>query len=169
IGPRLATSLRGPCYRVPTDGNRSSREIRLFDSLLDGFERQISIPNQGVENRMPDQSFAALGVSAEAASTLAARDIVMPFPVPTLVLPEALAGRDVLAKSPTGSGKTIAFAVPIVERLEAGDPRPSALVLAPTREPACQIVDDIRPLAKARALSVAAVYGGAGIEPQIKR
>jgi ATP-dependent RNA helicase RhlE len=74
----------------------------------------------------------------------------------------------VLVKSPTGSGKTIAFAVPLVERLEATDPRPSALVLAPTRELARQIVDEIRPLASARALSVAAVYGGAGIERQSK-
>ena len=74
-----------------------------------------------------------------------------------------------LVKSPTGSGKTIAFAVPLVERLQAGDPRPSALVLAPTRELASQIVEEVLPLARARALSVAAVYGGAGIEPQIKR
>ena len=56
----------------------------------------------------------------------------------------------------------------MVERIEATDPRPSALVLAPTRELAGQIVEDMRPLAHARALSVAAVYGGAGIEPQIK-
>ena len=80
------------------------------------------------------------------------------------------AGRDVLVKSPTGSGKTLAFAVPLVEIASSPtDPRPSALVLAPTRELACQI-DRGRscPLAQARALSVAAVYGGAGIQPQIK-
>jgi superfamily II DNA/RNA helicase len=58
--------------------------------------------------------------------------------------------------------------VPLVERIAAEDPRPSALVLAPTRELASQIVDEIKPLANARALSVAAVYGGAGINPQIK-
>jgi superfamily II DNA/RNA helicase len=79
-----------------------------------------------------------------------------------------LAGHDVLAQSPTGSGKTLAFGVPLVERLRDSDPRPSALVLAPTRELALQIVEDLRPLAHIRALSIAAVYGGAGIVKQAR-
>src|SRR5881227_1515223 len=113
-------------------------------------------------------SFADLGASRPVVDALTEGGITAAFPVQRLVLPDALAGRDVLVKSPTGSGKTITFAVPLVERLEATDPRPSALVLAPTRELACQIVDEIKPLAAARALSVAAVYGGAGIERQSK-
>jgi superfamily II DNA/RNA helicase len=117
---------------------------------------------------MSTKSFADLGASRAVAEALAGGGITAAFPVQRLVLPDALAGRDVLVKSPTGSGKTIAFAVPLVERLAATDPRPSALVLAPTRELACQIVEDIRPLAGARALSVAAVYGGTGIERQSK-
>jgi len=118
---------------------------------------------------MSRKSFEALGASRPVVEALDEGGITDAFPVQSLVLPDALAGRDVLVKAPTGSGKTIAFAVPLVERIEAGDRRPSALVLAPTRELAQQIVQEIRPLAKARALSVAAVYGGAGIEPQIKR
>jgi ATP-dependent RNA helicase RhlE len=118
---------------------------------------------------MSRKNFEALGASRPVVEALEEGGITDAFPVQSLVLPDALAGRDVLVKSPTGSGKTIAFAVPLVERIEAGDPRPSALVLAPTRELAQQIVEEMRPLAKARALSVAAVYGGAGIEPQIKR
>ena len=117
---------------------------------------------------MSTNSFADLGASRPVVDALTEVGITTPFPVQQMVLPDALAGRDVLVKSPTGSGKTIAFAVPMVERLAADGPRPSALVLAPTRELACQIVDDIRPLAHARALSVAAVYGGAGIERQSK-
>jgi len=117
---------------------------------------------------MPSQSFADLGASRAVTDALAARGITKPFPVQRLVVPDVLAGRDVLVKSPTGSGKTLAFAVPLVEMLEPGDPRPSVLVLAPTRELAVQIKDDMQPLAKAQGLSVAAVYGGAGIEPQIK-
>ena len=74
-----------------------------------------------------------------------------------------------LVKSPTGSGKTLAFAVPLVEMIKPSDPAPSVLVLAPTRELAIQIKDEMQPLAKTHGLSVAAVYGGAGIEPQIKR
>jgi ATP-dependent RNA helicase RhlE len=113
-------------------------------------------------------SFRALGVSAPVLEALAKRGIERPFKIQELVLPDALEGRDVLVKSPTGSGKTLAFAVPIVERLEAGDPRPSALVLAPTRELASQILEQLKPLAAARGLSAAAVYGGAGIERQSK-
>ena len=115
---------------------------------------------------MSTQSFADLGASGAVVDALREGGVTAAFPVQSLVLPDALAGRDVLVKSPTGSGKTIAFGVPLVERLEATDPRPSALVLAPTRELACQIVDAIRPLAHARALSVAAAYGGASIERQ---
>jgi superfamily II DNA/RNA helicase len=118
---------------------------------------------------LSSQSFVALGASDAVSQALAAQGFTAPFPVQSLVLPDALEGRDVLVKSPTGSGKTLAFAIPLAEQIEADDPRPSALVLAPTRELASQIVADMLPLAHARALSVAAVYGGAGIQPQIKR
>ena len=99
---------------------------------------------------------------------LAGRGITEPFAVQKLVIPDALAGHDVLAESPTGSGKTLAFVLPILERLKPSDPGPAALVLAPTRELAGQIVDDARDVAEARGLSVAAVYGGVGIERQAK-
>jgi ATP-dependent RNA helicase RhlE len=117
---------------------------------------------------MSQQSFAGLGVSHVVADTLAARGITAPFAIQSLVIPDVLAGHDVLAKSPTGSGKTIAFGVPLVERIEATDARPSALVLAPTRELAQQIVEETREVAHARALSITAIYGGAGIDKQSK-
>ncbi len=117
---------------------------------------------------MPSEAFADLGASRAVVSALEERGMAEAFPVQGLVIPDALEGRDVLVKSPTGSGKTLAFGVPLADRIEAEDPRPSALVLVPTRELAGQIVEEIRPLAHARALSVAAVYGGSGIEPQIK-
>ena len=118
---------------------------------------------------MPSKSFADLGVSRVVVDALAARDITDPFAIQNLVIPDVLEGHDVLAKSPTGSGKTLAFAIPIVERLRATDRRPGALILAPTRELALQIVDDLSELARARALSVACVYGGAGIQRQIQQ
>jgi ATP-dependent RNA helicase RhlE len=117
---------------------------------------------------MNKQSFADLGVSPVVARTLAEGGIESPFPVQESVIPDALAGHDVLMKSPTGSGKTLALGIPLVERIEPSDPRAAALVLAPTRELVSQIVEEMRPLAAARALSVAAVYGGVGIEKQAK-
>jgi superfamily II DNA/RNA helicase len=117
---------------------------------------------------MSSQSFADLGVSRPVVGALAERGITEPFAIQKLVIADVLAGRDVLAKSPTGSGKTIAFGAPVADRIEATDRRPAALILAPTRELATQIVDDLRPLAQARALSIAPVYGGVGIVKQAK-
>jgi superfamily II DNA/RNA helicase len=114
------------------------------------------------------QSFADLGVSQGVVRALAARGVTTPFAIQSLVIADVLAGRDVLAKSPTGSGKTIAFAAPIVERLDSNGRKPGALILAPTRELVSQIVEEMRPLAEARALKVAAVYGGVGFEKQTK-
>jgi ATP-dependent RNA helicase RhlE len=118
---------------------------------------------------MSTQSFADLGVSRAVAGALAERGITEPFAIQRLVIADVLAGRDVLAKSPTGSGKTIAFGAPIADRIEASDRRPAALILAPTRELSSQIVDDLRPLAHARALGIAAVYGGVGIVRQARQ
>jgi superfamily II DNA/RNA helicase len=98
---------------------------------------------------------------------LRARSITEPFPVQQMVISDALAGHDLLVQSPTGSGKTLAFGVPLVDLLEPGAYGPQALILAPTRELASQIVDELEVLAKARKLHLAAVYGGVGFGPQI--
>jgi ATP-dependent RNA helicase RhlE len=86
------------------------------------------------------QSFRALGASEHVCAALAQRGISEPFPIQELVLPDALAGRDVLAKSPTGSGKTLAFAIPLAERISRDARVPAGLVLVPTRELAMQVV-----------------------------
>jgi ATP-dependent RNA helicase RhlE len=117
---------------------------------------------------MSTESFADLGVSRAVVDSLSTAGITQPFAIQRAVIGDAIAGRDVIAKSPTGSGKTLAFGIPLVERIGATDPRPAALVLAPTRELATQIVDDIRRIAHARALRVTAVYGGAGLVKQAK-
>jgi ATP-dependent RNA helicase RhlE len=85
-----------------------------------------------------------------------------------MVVRDALAGRDLLVQSPTGSGKTLAFGVPMVDLVRREGKGPRALVLAPTRELASQIVAELASLARARHLEIAAVYGGVGMGPQIK-
>ena len=118
---------------------------------------------------MTHHTFRELGVSSPIVDALSARSIHEPFPIQALVLPDALAGIDVLAKSPTGSGKTLAFAVPIVERTVATDPRPTALVLVPTRELAAQVTAELQSLAPCKKLTVASVYGGMPLHAQAKR
>jgi ATP-dependent RNA helicase RhlE len=117
---------------------------------------------------MSTESFADLGVSDTVISALSRNEITEPFAIQRVVIGDAIAGSDVIAKSPTGSGKTLAFGIPMVERINAEDPRPAGLVLAPTRELATQIVDEIRGIAHARALRVTAVYGGVGLVKQSK-
>ncbi|HTW43178.1 MAG TPA: DEAD/DEAH box helicase [Solirubrobacteraceae bacterium] len=118
---------------------------------------------------MSKQSFAELGVSSPVCAALARRGVSAPFPVQRLVLADVLAGRDVLVKSPTGSGKTLAFGVPLVELLDRRESGPAALILAPTRELAVQILAEIEGLARARNLRAAAVYGGTSVSAQAAR
>jgi len=114
------------------------------------------------------QQFRALGVSEAVCNVLAARGIEAPFPIQALVVPEALRGGDILAKSPTGSGKTIAFAIPIVERLDPAAPVPAALVLVPTRELAAQVTEDMQVVGTPKGVRVASVYGGVAMGKQAK-
>ena len=117
---------------------------------------------------MSRATFSDLGASQVVVRSLEDRNVVEPFPIQTLVLPDALAGRDVLAKSRTGSGKTIAFAVPIVERFQPSSPRPSAVILTPTRELALQVTEEVGALARSRKLRVAPVYGGVDLRSQAR-
>src|SRR5919106_4027839 len=114
-------------------------------------------------------TFADLGVSRPVAEALAKRSIEKPFSVQSMVVPDVLDGHDVLVKSPTGSGKTLAFGVPLADIVDPGGAWPSALVLAPTRELAAQIVDELAGVMHARGLRITAVYGGVGIHSQAKQ
>ncbi|TNM69065.1 DEAD/DEAH box helicase [Streptomyces sp. NP160] len=110
-------------------------------------------------------SFAELGVPAPLVASLEARGVTSPFPIQAATLPDTLAGRDVLGRGRTGSGKTIAFALPLVARVAAGQAprtprRPRGLVLAPTRELATQIAATVEPLAQAAGLRTTVVFGG---------
>ena len=117
-------------------------------------------------------SFAGLGVPAPIVSALHNAGVDQPFPIQSATLPDSLAGRDVLGRGRTGSGKTIAFAIPTVVALAATSgrrrpSRPRALILVPTRELANQVTEVLRPLAKAMGLRHSAIYGGVGQNPQV--
>jgi superfamily II DNA/RNA helicase len=118
-------------------------------------------------------SFTDLGVPANLATLLADLGIVTPTPIQAATLPDSLAGRDVLGRGRTGSGKTYAFLLPLVARLAASGRnrragKPRALILAPTRELVGQIDQALAPLAKAAGLSTRTVFGGVGQNPQVQ-
>ena len=115
---------------------------------------------------MTTPSFADLGVPDFICSALEQRGITHPFQIQAATVADALAGRDVCGRAPTGSGKTIAFGVPLVATTERAEPgRPRALVLAPTRELADQITAELRSFSG--RLRVDAVYGGVGYGKQV--
>ncbi|MCY0905546.1 DEAD/DEAH box helicase [Arthrobacter sp. H14-L1] len=118
-------------------------------------------------------TFSSLGVPKVLAASLAAKGIEEPFPIQVKTLPDTLAGRDVLGRGRTGSGKTIAFALPLVARLAEAEAayrrkpgRPLGLVLAPTRELATQLNNTIEPLAKEMGLTTTVIYGGVSQQRQ---
>lgn len=118
-------------------------------------------------------TFADLGLPQAVVTTLAANGIESPFPIQAATLPDSLAGRDVLGRGRTGSGKTYAFLLPVVTRLTAKPAkrlpgRPRALILAPTRELAAQISASLAPLAAATKLRSVTIIGGVGPNPQIQ-
>ena len=113
------------------------------------------------------KTFAQLGLPKTLVQVLARSNVVEPFPVQEVTIPDVLAGKDVSGKAPTGSGKTLAFGLPLLANVEpAARHRPRALILAPTRELAEQIKRDLAPLAKAVGRHVIAIYGGVGYGPQ---
>ena len=118
-------------------------------------------------------SFIELGVPAELSDVLASAGITDPTPIQAATLPDSLAGRDVLGRGRTGSGKTIAFLLPLVARLTASGTRrtpkrPRALILAPTRELVAQIDAALAPLAAVSGLKTRTVFGGVGQGPQVQ-
>ena len=117
-------------------------------------------------------TFADAGLPAALVKILAEQGITSPFPIQSATLPDSLAGRDVLGRGKTGSGKTYAFVLPVLARLAASRTprrpgRPRALILAPTRELAVQIEAAMAPLARVMSLRTLTVFGGVGARPQI--
>ena len=117
-----------------------------------------------------DVTFASLGVPAPLVAVLDGTGITVPFPIQAATLPDGLAGRDILGRAQTGSGKTLGFSLPMVARLAGGRTaagQPRGLVLVPTRELATQVQEVLTPLAHAMGLRVATIYGGVSQRPQV--
>ncbi|MFP5023178.1 DEAD/DEAH box helicase [Pseudonocardia phyllosphaerae] len=145
-------------------------------------EAPEGVVNPGGEKLPP--TFAELGVRPEIVSALAENDIVRTFAIQELTLPLALAGEDVIGQARTGTGKTLGFGVPLLQRVtppgeqpaataegEAADRTkdvPQALVVVPTRELCVQVARDIAAAGKNLGIRVVAIYGGRAYEPQLE-
>ncbi|SDE18208.1 DEAD/DEAH box helicase [Sporomusa acidovorans] len=114
-------------------------------------------------------NFSALGIRPELAQFLKQSGINQPTPVQLQTIPAILAGKDVIAQSQTGTGKTLAFLLPILERIRNSAPHVQALIVTPTRELALQIKTEAAKLAQVLSINVLAVYGGQDVEEQIRK
>ncbi len=116
----------------------------------------------------PVTGFANFALDAAVQRGIIAAGFVEPRPSQVQTIPAALQGRDILGLAQTGTGKTAAFALPILERLRATrKPGPRVLIVAPTRELASQISDDIRTLATFTHIKTMTIFGGVSAQPQI--
>ncbi|MFL6239573.1 MAG: DEAD/DEAH box helicase [Actinomycetes bacterium] len=120
-----------------------------------------------------NETFRSLGVATQIADALEAANIVNPFAIQALTLPVALRGDDIIGQARTGTGKTLAFGVPLLQRtlLRVADQRgvqPSSLVVVPTRELCVQVTADLTSAGKRLGARVLAIYGGRSYEPQVE-
>jgi ATP-dependent RNA helicase DeaD len=116
----------------------------------------------------PPSTFAALRLSKETLAAIEALGFEAPTPIQQRTIPPLMEGRDVIAQAQTGTGKTAAFGIPIVECVDPGVRSPQVLVLAPTRELAVQVSESIHRLGRGRGVSVLPVYGGQAIDRQLR-
>lgn len=126
----------------------------------------------------PDKTFADFGVRQDICDALAAHGILHPFPIQSLTLPVALGGHDIIGQAKTGTGKTLGFGLPVLQRVVGrSDPQwdslaspgaPQALIIVPTRELAVQVGKDLSTAAAQRDARVLTIYGGRAYEPQIE-
>ena len=116
--------------------------------------------------------FAAIGARPETVAALAAVGITTPFAIQTMTLPIALAGHDLIGQARTGTGKTLGFGVPLLQRVksraEGGNGTPQALIVVPTRELCVQVASDLEIAGRTRDIRVQSIYGGRAFEPQVE-
>jgi ATP-dependent RNA helicase RhlE len=137
-------------------------------------EVAIAAPMVGESDASPDDAldattFEALGLSATVLQSVSDAGYSTPTPIQAQAIPLVMKGRDIMGLAQTGTGKTAAFTLPIVDRLMGGPKRTRALVLTPTRELCVQVEESVRKYARHAEVTVVSVYGGMPLDPQEKK
>jgi superfamily II DNA/RNA helicase len=169
-GSRPDWSPRAPKKPGPAQAFQQPVKKAQRDQRLDRIAAPAPTADQVA--RAAAITFAGLGVNRAIVKALAERGIATPFPIQAATLPDSLAGRDVIGRGRTGSGKTIAFAIPTVtvlsrSKVPLNKNKPRALILVPTRELATQVAETFTPLAEAFGLRTAVIVGGVAYNRQI--
>lgn len=156
-------------------------ELHTHEVLTDGtetIEPEETISSDETPHEIAEKSFADYNVRADIVESLADAGITHPFPIQAMTLPVALGGHDIIGQAKTGTGKTLGFGIPALQRVvgpsDAGHDKlavpgaPQALVIVPTRELAVQVANDLQTASRKRNARIATIYGGRAYEPQIE-
>jgi superfamily II DNA/RNA helicase len=168
-----STGSAGPAQPVRRRPNRKSSSSAKPIRKPEPSALERALDDAAMLPEPAPRDFAQLGLPAPLVTVLARRGVHQPFAIQSRTLPDALAGRDILGRAQTGSGKTLGFGLPLLTRLVAGSNKrtpgaPRGLVLVPTRELARQVADELSPLGHPLYLRVTTVYGGAPMGRQIE-
>jgi ATP-dependent RNA helicase DeaD len=136
---------------------------------MENEQQQGEAPTSAPSDYVADTSFDDLNIAEPVRRAIAEKGYTKPTPVQAMTYKPVRAGKDVIVRSKTGTGKTAAFAIPTLERIPDGRRKPSALVMCPTRELAIQVAQEFEELAKYRDLSVVCIYGGASMGEQLDK
>ncbi|WP_394342279.1 DEAD/DEAH box helicase [Rothia uropygioeca] len=157
----------------------NNNETTVLEETPETVQEKLVAETPAVDEVAPeeDKTFADFGVRDDICEALAEKGITHPFPIQSLTLPVALSGQDIIGQAKTGTGKTLGFGLPVLQRVVGrGDDAwgrlkspgaPQALIVVPTRELAVQVGNDISVAAQKRNARVATIYGGRAYEPQI--
>jgi superfamily II DNA/RNA helicase len=157
-------------YRIRTGLGQRPLSRRWLSTNFYGTTKMMQTPSAPAANPAPPSppaSFDTLALSPETRKALAAFGYQTPTPVQLAVFGPAAEGKDLVVQARTGTGKTLAFGLPLLETRVNNKDGIQALVLTPTRELALQVANELRRFATPRGLSIATIYGGAPMQPQI--
>jgi superfamily II DNA/RNA helicase len=162
---------------MTTEKTTAAPDAAATSDQIQADTADLSPAETPVVQKAPEQTFADFGVHPDIVASLADAGIIHPFPIQSMTLEVALGGHDIIGQAKTGTGKTLGFGIPMIQRVispnddefatlkSAG--KPQALAVAPTRELAVQVSGDLSFAGKARGVRVVTIYGGRAFEPQV--
>ena len=163
---------------TPAPHHDPSVLLDATDDLLEVVEAVVDVALDSPADAGPTRTFADFGVRADIVAALAEVGITAPFPIQAMTLPVALDGHDIIGQAKTGTGKTLGFGIPMLQRavspgadgFEAlsAPGKPQALAVVPTRELAVQVAKDLQTASSQHSTRVLTVYGGRAYEPQVE-
>jgi superfamily II DNA/RNA helicase len=154
-----------------------THQLLSDDTGTESIEPEETIISDEKPHEIAEKSFADFDVRADIVESLADAGITHPFPIQAMTLPVALTGHDIIGQAKTGTGKTLGFGIPVLQRVVGRDDAgfeklpspgaPQAMVIVPTRELAVQVANDLQTASRKRNVRIATIYGGRAYEPQI--